>query len=512
MLEAIKDCIQHPMALNSIILLVAEALFVACLALLLFRMRDRIGLGPLYVFVGTNQFLSVILAASIYVPVSASTLVSPGSAVLFSSGLFVILLVYLRTDIPTSRGLMFGVLIANLALTMLLWFTNSLMQMPGIVNPMNMPIELFTVSPLVFFSGTMVLVMDLLLVVVLYQWLTLRWTGLPLLARILTTLVGVLCFDAIVFSAMVSVGDTLYIDILRGQLAGKIPAGLLFGFILYFYLFYAEPTIDRQRMQGSAADVFSIFTYQERYKEVKDQLEVAEAASLAKSRFLANMSHELRTPLNAIIGFSSILERRAEGATEDHLFLSRVLANSTHLLELINGLLDLSKIESGVAELHIARVNLGELVNETVDQLHSDADEKSLELRAELPRRRIEIATDRMRLKQVLINLIGNSLKFTDHGSVVTRLETDPETGDPLRLDVLDSGIGIADDRLADIFEPFIHEDSSARNEPGVGLGLSISRALCKQMGFALEVTSKKGRGSRFSIIFDPPRTPTPAI
>lgn len=493
------------MNLTAIAVLGVQIAFVAFAALLLFRLRERIGLGPLYIFVGTNQFLSVVLAASVYLGVAPGVYVSPGSAVLFTSSLFVILLVYLGTDIPTTRGLILGVFIANITLTVLLWFTGYQMSRIDVVNPLNLPIELFIVSPRVFAAGSVMLLIDFLLVVMLFQWLRLRRPDWSLLAIILLALTSVLVIDALSFSTLISFGEVGYGDVLRGQLAGKVPAGLLFGFILFAYLRRFEPQIAMhdQGVAGHVDDVFSIFTYRERYREMRDKYHVAAAASLAKSRFLANMSHELRTPLNAIIGFTSVMLQRKESVDDQHrMLLGRVWANGMHLLELINGLLDLSKIESGRNELDIVEVDLSALIAETVTQLQIGTADKPIKLRAILPDKAVRLSTDRMRFKQVLINLVGNALKFTEHGAVDVTLAVDDNGKRPVRLDVSDSGVGIEPKKIEQIFEPFFHEDAAVRGEPGVGLGLAIARALCEQMGHALEVTSEPGKGSTFSILF----------
>ncbi|NND60008.1 MAG: HAMP domain-containing histidine kinase [Gammaproteobacteria bacterium] len=491
------------LSLTAIAALGAEILFVSVTALLLFRFRDAIGLGPLYIFIGTLQYLSVVLASSVYLPVSTDIYVSPGSVVLFAASLFTILLVYLKTDIPTARGLIFGILAANVGLTGLLAITSWQMSMLNVQNFLSVPVQLFAVSPRVFFTGTLLLLVDFVLVVIVYQWLTVRVTVLPLLARILITLMLVLAIDAVLFPTLVFFGDDGYNRMLVGHLVGKLPAGLVYGLILYFYLTYVEQLGQdgRASVSGQMDDVFSLFTYRERYEEVREKLAASQAANEAKSRFLANMSHELRTPLNAIIGFTSVLLKRHDTADEERMLLERVQVNGTHLLELINGLLDLSKIESGRAELNVVTIELSELVTETVHQLQAQAQDKGLELDTDLPDSTVVLDTDRLRLKQVLINLIGNAVKFTNSGGVCVRLSTNG-SGRPARLDIEDTGVGIEEEKLETIFSPFYHTSYSSPEVPGVGLGLAISRALCDEMGYRLEVDSKYGKGSNFSIHF----------
>ena len=228
----------------------------------------------------------------------------------------------------------------------------------------------------------------------------------------------------------------------------------------------------------------------------------AEEASRSKSEFLASMSHELRTPLNSVIGFTKVLLRNKAGnlGPTDVTYLERISANGEHLLALINNILDLSKVEAGMLQVEMADTEIPRLVQETVAQLEGRVTGTAVELRAELPDAAVPIATDAHRLRQVLINLIGNALKFTDEGEVVVRVEGD-ESGVPRRIRVTDTGIGIPADRLGVIFEAFEQADrSTTRRYGGTGLGLSISRGICQQLGYDLTVESEPGVGSTFTI------------
>ena len=266
--------------------------------------------------------------------------------------------------------------------------------------------------------------------------------------------------------------------------------------------YVASPVVEQGRLTGAVVNFRDITARKHAEFELIVARDAAESASRAKSDFLARMSHELRTPLNSIIGFANVLRKnRTSTMSDDQLsFTNRIATNGLHLLALINDILDLSKIEAGRMTLDLSAVMLDTLVRETIDELEGEAKDRPVVVRAEIPDVIRSIGTDAARMKQVLINLIGNSLKFTERGEVVVAIEADP-VGVPQRILVRDTGIGIPQDRLDAIFNVFEQAESvTSRRFGGTGLGLAISRSLCELMGHRLEVESVEGVGTTMLI------------
>lgn len=225
-------------------------------------------------------------------------------------------------------------------------------------------------------------------------------------------------------------------------------------------------------------------------------------ASRAKSTFLANMSHELRTPLNSIIGFSDVLLQGLAGTMSDrqHDQIEMIHRSGMHLLSLINDVLDLSKIESGRVSLKVSTFSVTELVRDVLGSFETQASDKSLALEWTAPGDDVMLRSDPMKVRQILLNLVGNAVKFTDRGSVRVLLEPHPKGG--VRITVRDTGRGIAAGVLPRIFDPFWQcDDDITRMRPaGTGLGLAISREYAEMLGGTLGVESELDKGSAFTL------------
>jgi PAS domain S-box-containing protein len=226
-------------------------------------------------------------------------------------------------------------------------------------------------------------------------------------------------------------------------------------------------------------------------------------ASRLKSEFLANMSHELRTPLNAIIGFTELMYRGKVGALapQHHEYLGDILTSSKHLLQLINDILDLAKIESGKMEFRPETVDLGKLMSEVRDIVRGLASGKQLTVDLEIDPDLGAVFVDPSRVKQVLYNYLSNAIKFTsERGNVILRAAA--EGPNCFRVSVTDSGIGISPDDLGRLFVEFQQLDASAAKKfQGTGLGLALTKRIVEEHGGHVEVSSVPGSGSTFSAV-----------
>ena len=256
------------------------------------------------------------------------------------------------------------------------------------------------------------------------------------------------------------------------------------------------------KIRGVMVSLDDVTQLEQNKVELKLAKDEADAANKAKGDFLANMSHEIRNPMNAIVGFTDILRRGLEDSEATRTsYLNTIHASGTHLVELINDILDFSKIEAGKLELEIRDCSPYQIMTEVMNVLRMKAEQQSLNLslsiRGEIPE---TIQSDSTRLRQVLMNLVGNAIKFTSEGGVKIVASMTEQHGQPaIRFEVTDTGIGMTKEQMGRLFQEFMQADSSVtRRFGGTGLGLAISKRLTEAMGGQIAVDSEVGVGSTF--------------
>ncbi|PWV65876.1 PAS domain S-box protein [Plasticicumulans acidivorans] len=291
----------------------------------------------------------------------------------------------------------------------------------------------------------------------------------------------------------------LWAALRRGEFrSGEYPRRGRDGRELWVRVWYS-PVLDELgkpvKVLAFAADLTARYAMEIALREAKER---AEQAAAAKSTFLANMSHEIRTPMNAILGFTELLLDDTREPTQRR-YLGTVRQSAQSLLRLLNDILDTAKLERGAVELEIADFSLRELCSQVLASLRVSAQAKALSLALDYPPALAEFFRgDALRLQQVLLNLLGNALKFTERGGVTLRVR---RRDDGIELAVIDTGIGIEAERIAAIFDPFAQADASVtRRFGGTGLGTTIARQLVELMGGRLDVDSTVGVGSVFTV------------
>ena len=370
-------------------------------------------------------------------------------------------------------------------------------------------------TSLCYLSGIWILSTSVMVLVGIQSAASVYYVALPITAAWL------LGFRSAIWCAALCIGTSFLVALLeqRGVLVPRYPAGPSIGFwsnivaavimgtvpvaraLQFLHVALAESLLAQESLGRYREGLEELV--EQRTAELVEARDQAQAASRAKSLFVANMSHELRTPLNAILGFSSLLRDEPDLTEERRQELDIINHSGEHLLHLIDGVLDIAKIEAGQVSVESEPVDLDGLLRDTTEMMQARIREKDLELSLErapaVPR---YVRTDAAKLRQILVNLIGNAIKFTQEGTIAVRADAtllDDAASFVLALEVTDTGIGIAPEEQARIFEPFA-QAGKVGPQKGTGLGLTISREFVRMMGGSIAVESTPGRGSLFRV------------
>lgn len=289
--------------------------------------------------------------------------------------------------------------------------------------------------------------------------------------------------------------ETLYLAFLKAFLTLSLFAAILAWWVVL--------TRESRRVAQEESDrqtqllMQEIAAHRKTDEALQKAKEASEAANAAKSRYVTGLSHELRTPLNSILGYTQILQRDAAMPGQHQDALATIFRSGSHLLSLIDGLLDVAKIEAGKLHLELSEIPFPEFIHQLERMFTPQAEEKGLRFRLEtVGRMPAVVRGDEKRVRQILINLLGNAVRFTDSGEVCLRVSYLRETAS---FDIVDTGIGIAPEQIERIFQPFERGDLM-RQDHGVGLGLTITRMLTSLMGGEISVSSVPGQGTRFQV------------
>jgi signal transduction histidine kinase len=285
------------------------------------------------------------------------------------------------------------------------------------------------------------------------------------------------------------------VDAARQVADGNLTVG---GMGLVSHQKWRESANEAVQLTGAVSEMAARITTQ--LEHLRGAEQEARAASTAKSMFLANMSHELRTPLNAIIGYSEILQEDLDEGSSSRQDVRRIWAAGSHLLCLINDILDLAKIESGKMDLFVEEVDLRGVVEDALSSVRPTCEHNGNRLSADWALGEPTVRTDATKVRQVLVNLLTNAAKFTTAGDVTLRIT---RVGRSVQLEVSDTGIGIPAEKLERLFQPFVQADASTtKRYGGTGLGLVLVRHLCTLLGGEVSVRSLPGAGSTFTATF----------
>lgn len=494
--------------METILILIFEIIFVASIIIFLYHKRKIFGLVSLCILIGSHQYFQTLLSSTLYVQIFEDYYSSPGSAVLFSSGIFTILLIYIKEGVHSTRTLIYGIVLANISLLILSYIASYQLTSEGTVNILNIPKEIFTIDVMSFLGGTLTLLLDSFLIIIVYEFLLFKIKKIKIFWVILISILTVLYFDILVYSLLSFWGTENLGNILIGNALGKTLAGIMFSLILYLYIVRIDKRsyLKNIAIKREIQDVFSIITYRERYeflKEEKEQVEEIKNRLIEinenKDRFFSIISHDLRSPFNAILGFLNLMQSNIDSMSKERIKidLSLIQKSFTNAFELLNKLLDWSRIQMGRLEYNPTTFSLNRLIQECIENMRISAENKDIRIFFS-PFKEFSAYADRDMIYSVVSNLLSNAIKFTNPGGmVIVNIKGD---GNGTLVEIKDNGIGIYEKNLNKLFKlETIYSTPGTNNEYGTGLGLILSDEFLKKNGGEIFVESEIGKGSTFS-------------
>lgn len=490
-----------------ILTILAEIIFISLFILVLYRLKSRLSLAPLYVLIGSNLLFPSILSTKMELEIlgGLSILISP--TIIFTSSLFAILLIYVKEGIHTTQRFILSIILANLSLTFLIAISNwqEIMLNEGIPT-------IFYINFRILIAGIISLIFVAFIMVILYEFLFTRIKWLNLYLRIVLTLVIILIFDSITFIFFSFWGSPNFESKLMSQLFGNSIAAFFFASVLWAYLRYWDKEIDSEWKEKGKEDIFSILTYKGRLeklqteKEISDetfnrellaQNEALQKANTELDRFVYSASHDLRAPLKSVIGLANILHEKLGSEKDDERILLDMIRNSVVKLDsFIEDILDHSR--NARLEMRLEKLNFDEIIEDCKrnHKFMEGADNVILNQDIKLES---AFVSDLARVKIVLNNLISNAVKYHDSKStnsfVLIKIRGDQ---DKALIEVSDNGIGIAPKDHAKIFEMFYRATNLST---GSGLGMYIVSEALAKLGGTIHLESELGKGTKFTVM-----------
>ncbi len=514
---------------QSAAVLIAEAMTVYLLVLWVHSLRHRVGLGPFYALLGgLTAVMSWVTDAGIRVSIGDLTFMV-GSTVFYTAILLGVFVVYVfdgpgptRIAILTVAGM--STLVPVIALVL-----HAQMGAVGDVSAL-IPRPSLRINA----ASVLTTVADMLFLAVAWEFMGRPGLKLKTWTRVLMTLLGVIVVDVVLFTTGAFAGAPDYLGIMSGSLLTRLVVAAFASPLLFVYLDWQNRTVGapmesrpvlaifmevakvradlevaREEIDRRKAAEQELERHRQHLEELVDERtrdlthanEELLRANEAKETFLAKMSHELRTPLNSIIGFSDVLVRGLAGPLNDEQSTQVTMVNLSgkHLLSLINDVLDLSKLDAKMAFVEDRSFDPADVVKDVAETIRPLADAKSLVLRVDIDGGVGVIRSDPGKIKQILLNLAGNAVKFTTAGEVEMRLGSDHR--EDVVFSVRDTGPGIREQDLPRVFDAFTQLDLPGSTlAGGTGLGLTLTKRYAEMLGGQITVVSEEGKGSTFTL------------